>query len=537
MNDIGINRSAWLKLLMGAAWLVLVLYFTVHHVVWRDEVRAFSFALQGDDIFAMLAGIHGEGHPAGWYVLLRLVHDVVGLPQVLQGVAFAVAAAAVALLLRYSPFGLPFLLAFMFSRFSLYEFSVMTRNYGISMLTLFLFAAYYRRYRHQGLLLGTLLFLLASCNVHSVVFVGALLLFWLLDGYYDESLDRRHFLRIFAANAALALLGILACVLVIYPPANDAAQISHPPVTLDLLKNIFLLPASAFMILAPRLPFIDFDNPDVVVLVKYLMTLVMFGSLLGLIRKPSALLAGLLSLWGLSVLFTLVYPGSYRHAALWLVFMTTLYWLVFSRDAGRQFAPAGNKWLKPLEMTGYALFVCLLLIQDIKIKSLFFQQPEGAASDVAGLVAATPALHDATIISDPDFMLESLPYYLHNRLYLLRENRFGNMAVFTANANLRLSLDDILATAETLRAQFQQPVVIIMQPRLDNYAEGPARVLKEGYNWELEVSPEQIARFRQNTRLLKRYEQVSINSTDEFYDVYVYAGAAAENSANTAAGH
>jgi hypothetical protein len=89
-----------IALVMFTSWLGMVLFLAWNHVVWRDEVRALSLALQGENVFAMLKGIHGEGHPAVWYLLLRIAHALVARPEVLQLVALIVASAAVVLLLR-----------------------------------------------------------------------------------------------------------------------------------------------------------------------------------------------------------------------------------------------------------------------------------------------------------------------------------------------------------------------------------------------------------------------------------------------------
>ena len=42
------------------AWFILVLFQSWTHVLWRDEVRAFSVALQGRNIPQMLRLLHGK---------------------------------------------------------------------------------------------------------------------------------------------------------------------------------------------------------------------------------------------------------------------------------------------------------------------------------------------------------------------------------------------------------------------------------------------------------------------------------------------
>src|SRR3984957_19600020 len=59
----------WTRILLFGLWLAAVGALAWRHVIWRDEARALSFAIQGGDWIAMLRGLHGAGHPALWYLL------------------------------------------------------------------------------------------------------------------------------------------------------------------------------------------------------------------------------------------------------------------------------------------------------------------------------------------------------------------------------------------------------------------------------------------------------------------------------------
>jgi hypothetical protein len=65
-----------------------------HHALRREEVRALSLALQGDNFVPMLKGLHREGHPAIWYLLLRIGYAIAGSPVVLPAGSIGVASAA-----------------------------------------------------------------------------------------------------------------------------------------------------------------------------------------------------------------------------------------------------------------------------------------------------------------------------------------------------------------------------------------------------------------------------------------------------------
>jgi hypothetical protein len=356
------------------------------------------------------------------------------------------------------------------------------------------------------MLLGGLLFLLANSNVHSVLLVGSFLIFWFFDNINNKEIDRTQFIKTFLVNTTIAVIGIVLCVLTVYPPFNDAAADSHSVFT---IQSIFL-PAKFFIGLMPGLfPFY-----------QVLGSLLLFGSTLGLIRRPAALLAAWISLIGLSLFFNIIYSGGYRHNILWLVFLISLYWITFQKNQINNLSSSAKTktWLKDVSRLGYILTMMLLLIQVYHCKAIFFIQPESRSKELGMLIAKNPELHDATIIADPDYLLEPLSFYVQNRTYLMREQRLGNVTVFTKHAKLNLSLVDILADARSLREKFNKPVVILLNHRLA--ISEPEQVIKEGYNWELSISPEQVSNFQASTRLLKRFEPVSSDSRESF-DVYV----------------
>ena len=176
------RRLSWpAALALFAIWLAIALWLLSNHAVWRDEMRALSLAVRGDTVFAMLRGLHGEGHPAVWYLLLRAAHDVVGQPVALQIAAVVISAGAILLLVLRAPLHWALVAAFVLGNVALFEYTVVARNYGISMLLMFAFAAAYPKFRDAGPAGGLLLLVLANTNVHSVVLSGALLLFWCGD--------------------------------------------------------------------------------------------------------------------------------------------------------------------------------------------------------------------------------------------------------------------------------------------------------------------------------------------------------------------
>jgi len=513
----GIWHSRTLGVAVFVIWFCLVLILVRHHAFWRDEVRALSLATRGD-LISMVKSLRGEGHPALWYLLLRGAYFPVGSSSVLWIVSVGVASSAALLLVFRSPFGWPLVVLFLFGRVALFEYSVMARNYGISMLLMFLFAACYQRYRDRGLVLGGVLFLLANTHALSVLLVGAFLLFYFVDVVSTQGLRWTPPLKTFLLNFAIATAGVLACFATIYPPSADAIMIGmQKGVELSHVAAVILEPARTFgeLVRIQHWSAIGLGAAG-----NIIMSLVMFGSILGLVRSPGALIAALTTLIGFSLFFTLVYPGSYRHQALWLVFLMSMYWITRDRGGGTERLQPLSKfaWTSAVGSTLTVLLVAMQLGGGFRaiVEVVSDDMPLSRSRDFKKFIKDRPDLKDAIIIADPDYLVEALPYYIDNPTYLMREQRFGNVVTFTNKALLSLDLDDILNVAKKLNQERGEPVIILMAKTLDPAQ--PAKDYPEGYNWKLSVTPDQVRRFLASTQLLAHLAPARL---DESYYVYL----------------
>ena len=155
------------------------------HVVWRDEVRAFSLALSGSNVVEMLRNVHGEGHPALWYLILRGAHDLFPYREVLPVAGAVLGIAAMAIFAFYSPFRLVHHRPRSVQPAGAFDYVVVARNYGIAALVMFVLAALYGRVRNS-LWLGFILAILCNTNVPSCMLAAAFLLFRFVEMLTDE---------------------------------------------------------------------------------------------------------------------------------------------------------------------------------------------------------------------------------------------------------------------------------------------------------------------------------------------------------------
>src|SRR5258708_34896282 len=204
-----------------ATWVTFAIYETIvitvatHHVFWRDEIRQLTFAI--DHPFPqILVSLRHEGHPALCLLILKLGWWLFGSMRVLPIVSALIAAGATYLFLVKSPFYPLQKVIFAFGVFPLYEYSVMSRDYGISMLLLFAACVLYKDRLVHPFRYAVILILLVNSNVHALVIAVGFLASLTLEAFLQLR-ERRAGSAPLVASIVLVGIAIVATYLSIRP--------------------------------------------------------------------------------------------------------------------------------------------------------------------------------------------------------------------------------------------------------------------------------------------------------------------------------
>ena len=146
----------------------------LHHEMWRDEIQAWLVARDSSSLFDLAYNLKYEGHPALWYLCLYVLTRLTRSPVVMQAFHLLCASATVYVFVRYSPFNRLQKLLFAFGYFPLYEYSIISRSYGIGVLLLFVFATLFRQRYTKTLWVVVVLGLAAHTSMHVLIIVVAI---------------------------------------------------------------------------------------------------------------------------------------------------------------------------------------------------------------------------------------------------------------------------------------------------------------------------------------------------------------------------
>jgi hypothetical protein len=500
------SRRSITTVILLSIWLGLVVFTASRHEFWRDEVRALSLARAANSPLDLYALVQHDGHPLLWYLVLFLGTSIVDTRLVLPIASIVIAFAAVGLFMRFAPFPLWFRTVFIFSAVPLFEYSVMARNYGISMLLLFVSAILYRTHATQPYRLAFALGLLANTNVHSAMFACLVAAAWAWDiaAGQKAALISRGFRSYLPLGVVAA--GVLLCLLSTIPPEDTILTAVRDSAGAGSIR-----PVLRTAVLRPDLTFPDlipsWVRPKPAILLLY-------GAIAGLFMRPNLLLTALAAQTALGVFFQGVYPGRYRHQALYLVLLVFLYWL-HNESAGKR---AWSGLRRVLFHGGLYGAVLALMLFDLE------RAPRKVWADITGTMSASAALgaflrespqfHDAVIVPEPDNRMESLPYYAGNPIYLPREARFGTTVSWTSAAKVHLTLGELLGDAREVRRDTGRPVLIVLAPLAIDGSDGSQRFhYGKVFSW----TAAEAAEFHGATRFLRQFD----SRGDEDYRVFV----------------
>jgi hypothetical protein len=375
-------------------WLTVVIFTTTNHEFWRDEVRPLSLARAANSPLDLYGLTQYDGHPILWFMLLYIGKSIFDTPLILPVTSIVIAFGAVAVFMFFAPFPLWIKCMFIFSALPVYEYSVMARDYGISMLLPFVGAVLYRNRAKHPLLLAFVLALLANTNVHSAILACLIAALWAWDTVVEQ---RTAPVQVGGLSPylpfAIVFAGVLLCAAFTMPRENTI---------LTSVRSVTAQDIGLSLIKATLQPERNFS--DLVPMVNPVAGLLLYLTAFGLLSRPNLFLAALGGQIAFGVLSLVVYPLEYRHQGLFLVFMLFLYWLFI--QSMNKVAMTRTKHL--LFNMGYVAMLILILGNCNKTPYVVWKDitMEKSSSKAFGKFLNRSALyHNAIIVPEPDYLL------------------------------------------------------------------------------------------------------------------------------------
>ncbi len=440
-----------------AAYVALVIIGALNHEMWRDEVRALSFAKDADSWSSLVSQLPGEGHPILWYALLRIGFALTHSNLVLPIAAIAAAAATAYLILRYAPFPLWLRLIAVFGAFLGHELSVSARNYGIGVMLMLLACVTFRRRNDRPMLLGAVLFLLANTSIHAALATLVILLYWAAEVSEPDSRSTLRTPRNLA-GFVLAIVGVALAVIMARPTPDLAWAVSLTSLDYGkVLAAIFMDPGKGLLgykvtsiTAAGELPW-RLLHVDPAIATRVIVDLSMAWLVWSLRQHRRALVVLIVAIVGFQIFFRTIYTASLRHEAIVLFLIFAICWMETERENDSRTIAFG---LLPL-FAMQAIALPVLITRGIRYA-------ESSSKAYGAFIRSNPRYSKAILMSEPDYLMESMPYYVSNPVFMPRQGEFVDRVYFGINGRRRadLTLAELMTIADGVACTSKRTVLL-----------------------------------------------------------------------------
>ncbi len=491
-----------------AIWAAITLYLSCHHAMWRDEVRNFMIGT------GMTSRIHvlGSPHPFLMYKMEQFFYWMTGAYWVLPVSSFLISFLTITLILFLSPFSFGIKVMMVLGYPLLYEYTVMSRNYGISALLMLTLPYVLSLKKYRYVLSGPVLFLLANTNVHSSLLVLIFSCLWPLDAWYRNGKKWNNETQGVVINSLIGIFGFCVCLGTIYPIRYDLAAIR--PIKLALENNFYFF---------QHLTLYDFKSYIFSHFGHGVLSKVIY-KIVGIIAYPAIALS-VLMLWGdvfllsvsilsmiaLSIFFYIIYPGEYRHQALWIMLVFSLTWM--KKNAA---TTENNSAINHIGLVSFYVMLAIQCVLSLILSFHELMEPNSRSKEFYNFMQAHEEIKESPILSSLDYILEPIPYYTKKPAFMMSLNDFDFVVPYRGTFNY--DLDDLLHTAQKLSACSKNPPLILIvndssepktaKPAITNVMDENVEKSVRHYmynNWTFTVLSDQKKRFLMNTHEIARY--------------------------------
>ena len=331
----GTQETPWFALVVTGAYALLLAALLSQHEMWADEIQAWLLARDSDGIAELLANLKYEGHPPLWHLLLMPLARFTNNPAAMQIAHWAIAVAAVYIIVRHAPFSKWQRALLPFGYYPLFEYGAVSRNYALGILLAVAACALLPRWRRRPWRIGAILVLMSLTSVYACVLAAGLVAGLLVDWALAQraagrplggpaKLDYRPLVGLALAVAAAAL-----CVVLLANPAEDGGRAEW-----RFRFDPALLAATVAAAMHAFVPPMDtprfwFGVGESVVPfaqgIPFFLPLLLLIAALNL-RHPPALTIYLVCVAGLGAFCYLKFVGHARHHGFFLVAFLVLCW-------------------------------------------------------------------------------------------------------------------------------------------------------------------------------------------------------------------
>lgn len=500
-------------IIVSFIYLGILMFASYHHEMWRDEVRVLEPVKESRSVIQLFDNLEDEGHPCLWYLILYFLYGIFKTPVVLKAANIAISFIAVYIFLLKAPFRWFQKVIFVFGYYPLYAYGVFNRNYSLNMLFMFLICVFYKDRFKKPIILALVLFVFSNITPFSPFIAAAILLSLIMESISSRKDPKRLPAGWGPVLISFAIIfsGIVLSILQIIPTEiNTDINIysATPEKVYFALKSIIIQPGDIFSDMAAV------NEP-------LFMTFILWALFLYAARKPYIFAIFFPSVIIMGMFHCLVRLFLMRHYGIVYLLIVMLFWLDEEVREKKIFPFKVVNKINDYIQTNKGSFITLLFLMQLSMCYVPLEAdiklPCSSSKAFGDFIKKNDSLKDAIILGEPDYVLESIAYYVDNKIYIAREKRFGKKIKDTTANKRGFSLDELIDEAETLDKTYHKPVLMLIS--YDLSPRGPFFLeLSQGRIFSYDRNS--LKRLMSCTTKIESFKKPSISR--ENYDVFLF---------------
>ncbi|HNP31656.1 MAG TPA: hypothetical protein PKN96_00030 [Flavobacterium sp.] len=369
-----------------------------HHELWLDEAQHWLLARDSVSLTDLVENTRLDGHPILWNILLYCITRFTLNPLWMQVLHISISTTVVYLFLRKAPFPLIFKMLFIFGYFMIFEYNLISRNYGLGVLFLFLACSVFKERKEKFALLSVYLALAANVHLMFSAVAFAFFLTLLFENFNEKRLMEKQFLMgyfIFGMGLLLLIFQLL--------PSNPTwffSTIKDIPLSekiipgfISLFKGLIAIPDFTTIHFWNSNLFVNLSKPlsGIIGLMLYILPCLLF-------KKKNSLFFVYSAFLGIEFFFFVTQRNAMRFDGINYIIIIITLWIEYYFKENDYLVFLKSKNLTFLKTPIIYSILVIQLFSGIYAYAMDFKYPFTASKEVANYLESKK-LNKNTIVS------------------------------------------------------------------------------------------------------------------------------------------
>jgi hypothetical protein len=478
--SLSLKSETNFTILLVSIFFILSLVGIVNHEMWRDELQAWLIAKDSSSLIDVFNNLKYEGHPGLWHTFLYIITRFTHNPIAMQFFHLLIATLVIYTFVKHSPFNRLQKALFTFGYFPFFEYNLISRNYNLGVLFLFLFCCFFPKRYQSYLWLAIPLALMVNTNVYIMIIALSLAMTLFLEYIFNQNL-RSYYSRnqrdiilsltIFFGGLILSLSQILRVTTFNTPSkAENTIALTQFDLLINSVKKLagIITLISKSYIPIPQIFDFNFWNTNIFPpAISLLLSIILLCFAICIfIRKPFVLFFYLSGTFGILLFAYTKIRGVLRHHGhLFILFIACLWLYHYYQNSSwsiPRFKRFTNFWYKHKDKLITSILL-IHLLAGVFAFSMDLAYPFSASRDAAEFIISNK-LNNHIIIGSKDYRISPFAALLDRKIYYPEINDFGSFIDWSKRKDVKSQ--EVMEKVNSLVMQTDDQILLILDSPL-----------------------------------------------------------------------